>query len=96
MVILKLKNTNSPLQKPNFDDVEISKIVVSHRVAFGKNGLMLPKTRAYRRHFDKTIHVFFIKTDELLEKYNEIWIKVSKATKKEFDSEHVYNNNIKK
>ena len=56
---------------------------------------MLPKMRAYRRDFDKTIHVFFIKTDELLEKYNEIWIKVSKATKKEFDSEHVYNNNIK-
>ena len=59
-----------------------------------RTGLLLVM-RAYRRDFDKTIHVFFIKTDELLEKYNEIWIKVSKATKKEFDSEHVYNNNIK-
>ena len=35
---------------------------------------------------------FLIKNDELLEKYNEIWNKVSKVIKKEFDSEPVYNN----
>ena len=34
---------------------------------------------------------FFIKDDELLEKYNEIVEKVENSTKKEFDSEAVYN-----
>ena len=32
-----------------------------------------------------------INNDELLEKYNEIWDKVSKVIKKGFDSEPVYN-----
>ena len=31
------------------------------------------------------------KVDELLEKYNEIWDKVSKVIIKGFDNEHVYN-----
>ena len=31
-----------------------------------------------------------IKDEKLLEKYNEIWKKVSKITKKEFDSNPVY------
>ena len=39
---------------------------------------------AYRRDI-------FIKDDELLEKYNEIWKKVKNSNKKEFDSELVYN-----
>ena len=34
---------------------------------------------------------FFIKDDELLEKYNEIGEKVENSTKKEFDSEAMYN-----
>ena len=34
---------------------------------------------------------FFIKDDELLEKYNEIGEKVENSTKKKFDSEAVYN-----
>ena len=34
---------------------------------------------------------FLIKDDELLEKYNEIWKKVSNSIKKEFYSEPVYN-----
>ena len=32
-----------------------------------------------------------IKNDELLEKYNTIWVKVSSGIKREFDSEPVYN-----
>ena len=32
-----------------------------------------------------------IKDDEILEKYNKIWVKVKKIIKKEFDSEPVYN-----
>ena len=39
---------------------------------------------AYRRDI-------FIKDDELLEKYNEIWKKVKNSNKKEFDSELGYN-----
>ena len=34
---------------------------------------------------------FFIKDNELLEKYHEIWDKVSKTIQKKFDSEPVYN-----
>ena len=33
----------------------------------------------------------FIKDNELLKKYNEIWEKVKNSIKKEFDSEPVYN-----
>ena len=34
---------------------------------------------------------FLIKDGELLEKYNEIWVKVKNSIKKNFDSEPVYN-----
>ena len=34
---------------------------------------------------------FFIEDDDLLEKYNTMWEKVSADIKKEFDSEPVYN-----
>ena len=37
--------------------------------------------------------VFLDKNDEVLEKYNEIWNKVGKVIKKEFDSEPIYNDN---
>ena len=47
---------------------------------------------AYRRDFDETKYMsFLIKNNELLEKCNEIWEKVKKSIKKEFDSETVYN-----
>ena len=39
---------------------------------------------------------FFIADDDLLEKYNTIWDKVSADIKKEFDSEPVYNTNFLK
>ena len=46
---------------------------------------------AYRRDFDENKYMFFlIKDKELLEKYNENWGKVSKFTKKGFDSEPAY------
>ena len=38
----------------------------------------------------------FIKNNELLEKFNEIWQKVKHSIKKEFDSESVYNEKIQK
>ena len=39
---------------------------------------------------------FLIEDDDLLEKYNTIWDKVSADIKKEFDSEPVYNKNYLK
>ena len=56
---------------------------------------MLPKTSAYVRSYDgQTKWIYFlIEDDEFLEKYNTIWVKVSAVTKKEFDSEPVYNKN---
>ena len=53
---------------------------------------MLPKTSAYVKRYDgqsKWIQ-FFIEDDDLLEKYNTIWDKVSADIKKEFDSKLVY------
>ena len=50
---------------------------------------------AYRKDFDETKFMsFLIKDDELLEKYNEIWEKVTDGLKKRLDSEPVYNKNI--
>ena len=43
---------------------------------------------AYRKNLDETL---LIKDTELLEKYNEIWDKVSNTIKKGSDSEPVYN-----
>ena len=39
---------------------------------------------------------FVIENDDLLEKYNAIWVKVSADIKKEFDSEPVYNKDFLK
>ena len=39
---------------------------------------------------------FLIEDDDLLEKYNAIWDKVSVDVKKEFDSEPVYNKDFLK
>ena len=44
---------------------------------------MFPKMSAYRGVFEKTKYVFFDKNDELQEKYNEIWGKVSKVIQEE-------------
>lgn len=46
----------------------------------------------YVKTFDDA-KVFLIKDDQLLEKYNKIWDKVSISTKEEFDSKPVYNEN---
>ena len=55
--------------------------------------IKLPKTSAYVKSYDgQTKWVYFlIQDDDLLEKYNNIWDKVSTDIKKEFDSEPVYN-----
>ena len=57
---------------------------------------MLPKTNAYLKSYDgQTKQMYFlIEDDDLLEKYNTIWDKVSAVIKKYFDSEPVYNKKI--
>ena len=59
---------------------------------------MLPKTSAYVTTYDglTKLMYFLIKDDDLLEKYNTIWHKVSADTKKQFDSEPAYNKNFLK
>ena len=59
---------------------------------------MLPKTSAYVKSYNgQTKWMYFlIEDDDLLEKYNTIWDKVSAHIKKEFDSKPVYNKNYLK
>ena len=59
--------------------------------------IMLPKTTAYVKCYDEqTKWVYFlIEDDDLLQKYNTVWDKVSADVKKEFDSKPVYNKNLK-
>ena len=59
---------------------------------------MLPKTSAYGKSYDGEIKwiYFLIEDDELLEKYNTIWDKITAEIKKEFDSEAVCNKNFLK
>ena len=45
--------------------------------------------RGCRKKFGGDIHMFLIKDNKLVEKYNKIWDKVSNSIKKELDSEPV-------
>ena len=60
--------------------------------------IMLPKTSSYVKSYDgHTKWMYFLIEDEdLLEKYNTIWDKVSADINKEFDSEPVCNKNYLK
>ena len=55
---------------------------------------MLPKTSVYVKCYDGETRwkYFLTEHDDLLEKYNTTWDRVSADIKKEFDSEPVYNN----
>ena len=56
--------------------------------------IMLPKTRVYARSHDgRTEWIYFlIEDDDILEKYNTIWDKISADIKKEFGSKTACNN----
>ena len=58
--------------------------------------IMLPKTSAYVKSYDGLTKWmgFMIEDEDLLEKSNTIWDKVSADIKKEFDSEPVCNKNF--
>ena len=50
-----------------------------------------------RKNSDETKYKyvsFYIKDEQLIEKYNEVWEKVKNSLKKEFDIEPAYNKNI--
>ena len=55
--------------------------------------IMLPKTTAYVKRYDGQTKWMYllIEDDDLLEKYNTIWDKVSADIRKEFESKPVYN-----
>ena len=55
--------------------------------------MTLPKTCAYvKSHDGQTIRMYFlIENDDLFQKYNTVWNKISADIKKEFDSNPVYN-----
>ena len=57
---------------------------------------MLPKTSAYVKDYDeKTKGIyFFIKDDDLLNKYNTIWDKIRADAKTELNDEPAYNKHI--
>ena len=51
---------------------------------------MLPKTSTLKSYDGRTKWMYFlIEDDDLLEKYNTVWDKVSADIKEEFDSEPV-------
>ena len=52
--------------------------------------IMLPKTRARVKSYDGQTKWILIEYNDLLEKHNTIWDKVSADIKKEFDSEPFY------
>ena len=54
---------------------------------------MLPKTSAYAKSYNRQIKwtYFLIEDNDLLEKYNAIWDKISADIKKEFHSKTAYN-----
>ena len=52
--------------------------------------IMLPKTRACVKSYDGQTKWILIEYNDLLEKHNTIWDKVSADIKKEFDSEPFY------
>ena len=58
------------------DNVDINKIIVSNKV---------------ETFMKLNIWLFLIKDEELLEKYNKIWDKISNSIRKGFDSKPVYN-----
>ena len=57
---------------------------------------MVLKTRAYVKSYDGQTNwmYFLIEDDDLFEKYNTIWMKLSADIEKEFDSKPVYNKNF--
>ena len=83
MLIIAVLSPELPKVRPHFVGY------LHHGYKIEPSHIMLPKTRAYLICYDgQTKWVYFlIEDDDLLEKYDTIWYKVSADIKKEFDSE---------
>ena len=60
--------------------------------------IMFPEISAYVKRFDEqtTWMYFLMEDDDVFEKYNTVWDKVSADIKKEFDSKSVFNKHFLK
>ena len=85
-------------KSPTFSEAGIdSVLVVSNKIFFGKktlNTLLLPKTRVCVKSYDvqSKLMCFLIEDEDLLDKHNNTWDKVSANIKREFNREPVYYN----
>ena len=52
--------------------------------------------RIWKKFWWNWIHVFLIEDDELLKRDDKIWDRASNKSKKEYNSEQGYNENIQK
>ena len=62
--------------------------------AFSPLNIKLPQLTGYAKHFnnDDKLTNFLVSDKELLKIYNEIWNKIKRLFKKEFDTKPVYDN----
>ena len=89
-----------------FKRLDIEKVLVSKNISsvekyckyFKPLHIMFPKTSPYLKSYNSQTKWtdFLIEKNDLLEKYNTIWDKVSADIKKELDSESVYDKKILK
>ena len=45
----------------------------------------------YKRYFDKTKYMYFMKNEKIFNKYMTIWQKVGNIVRTNFNSEFIYN-----
>ena len=84
-------SNKAPFSKKDLNTSFVTKILRNRLLC-----IFLPKMSAYRTEFDKTKSMsFLIKDEKLLEKYKEIWKKVSNIIKKKFDGKKYLGAKIK-
>ena len=72
-------------------DVDIEKVLLSSKISSGEKTYKYVTSAYVKRYDGQTTWMYFlIEDDDLLEKYNTVWDKVSADIKKEFDSEPAY------
>ena len=80
-----------------YGDIQIGKKAFKYFISYKDSksrslNIFLPKMSTYGINFDEIKYMYFlIKSDRLLEKYEEILGKVKNSIKKEFDGKPVYN-----
>ena len=79
---MKLKKSKFYRHKTSIilEDVDIEKVLVSNKISLGEKNY-----KHFIGYLYNGIKYFLIEDDDLLEKYNTIWDKVSADIKKEFE-----------